>query len=75
VTAFHNGVLIQNDATLAGETLYIGKPAFIDLPHPGVSDTSPTLRDVDGAEAKGVRRCRRRYEISSRATNAPSKEP
>jgi hypothetical protein len=28
VTAFHNGVLIQNDAVLAGETLYIGKPAY-----------------------------------------------
>jgi len=35
VTAFHNGVLIQNDAVLAGETLYIGKPsykAFTDAP-------------------------------------------
>ena len=28
VTAFHNGVLIQNDALLAGETLYIGKPVY-----------------------------------------------
>ena len=28
VTAFHNGVLVQNDAVLAGETLYIGKPAY-----------------------------------------------
>jgi hypothetical protein len=28
VTAFHNGVLIQNDAVLAGETLYIGKPSY-----------------------------------------------
>jgi hypothetical protein len=28
VTAFHNGVLIQNDAVLAGETLYIGKPFY-----------------------------------------------
>lgn len=28
VTAFHNGVLIQNDAALAGETLYIGKPKY-----------------------------------------------
>jgi len=28
VTAFHNGVLIQNDAILAGETLYIGKPYY-----------------------------------------------
>lgn len=28
VTAFHNGVLIQNDAVLAGETLYIGKPKY-----------------------------------------------
>ena len=28
VTAFHNGVLIQNDAVLAGETLYIGKPVY-----------------------------------------------
>ena len=28
VTAFHNGVLIQNNAVLAGETLYIGKPVY-----------------------------------------------
>jgi hypothetical protein len=28
VTALHNGVLIQNDAVLAGETLYIGKPFY-----------------------------------------------
>jgi hypothetical protein len=28
VTAFHNGVLIQNDAVLSGETLYIGKPVY-----------------------------------------------
>ncbi len=28
VTAFHNGVLIQNDSVLAGETLYIGKPFY-----------------------------------------------
>lgn len=35
VTAFQNGVLIQNDAVLAGETLYIGKPfyrPFTDAP-------------------------------------------
>lgn len=35
VTAFHNGVLIQNDAVLKGETLYIGKPSyrpFVDAP-------------------------------------------
>ncbi len=28
VTAFHNGVLIQNAAVLTGETLYIGKPYY-----------------------------------------------
>lgn len=28
VTAFHNGVLIQDAAVLAGETLYIGKPVY-----------------------------------------------
>lgn len=28
VTAFHNGVLVQNDAILAGETVYIGKPFY-----------------------------------------------
>jgi len=28
VTALHNGVLIQNNAALAGETLYIGKPRY-----------------------------------------------
>jgi hypothetical protein len=28
VTVFHNGVLVQNHFRLAGETLYIGKPAY-----------------------------------------------
>nr|MEA2797259.1 hypothetical protein [Phenylobacterium sp.] len=28
VTVLHNGVLIQNDAVLSGETLYIGKPVY-----------------------------------------------
>lgn len=28
VTAFHNGVLIQNHAELRGNTLYIGKPSY-----------------------------------------------
>jgi len=28
VTAFHNGVLVQNDTVLTGETLYIGKPYY-----------------------------------------------
>ncbi len=28
VTVMHNGVLVQNDAVLAGETLYIGKPVY-----------------------------------------------
>ncbi|MEO8115200.1 MAG: DUF1080 domain-containing protein [Phenylobacterium sp.] len=28
VTALHNGVLIQDNAVLAGETLYIGKPRY-----------------------------------------------
>jgi len=28
VTAFHNGVLIQNASVLSGETLYIGKPYY-----------------------------------------------
>ena len=28
ITAFHNGVLIQNHVELAGETVYIGKPAY-----------------------------------------------
>jgi hypothetical protein len=27
-TVLHNGVLIQNDAVLSGETLYIGKPVY-----------------------------------------------
>jgi hypothetical protein len=27
-TAFHNGVLIQDDAVLSGETVYIGKPSY-----------------------------------------------
>jgi hypothetical protein len=28
VTVLHNGVLVQNNAVLAGETLYIGKPVY-----------------------------------------------
>jgi hypothetical protein len=28
VTAFHNGVLVQNHVALTGPTLYIGKPAY-----------------------------------------------
>ena len=28
VTAFHNGVLVQNHFELKGETLYIGKPEY-----------------------------------------------
>jgi hypothetical protein len=28
ITAFHNGVLIQNHFELTGETLYIGKPTY-----------------------------------------------
>jgi hypothetical protein len=28
VTAFHNGVLVQNNFELTGETLYIGKPVY-----------------------------------------------
>ncbi|MGZ3402676.1 MAG: 3-keto-disaccharide hydrolase [Phenylobacterium sp.] len=28
VTVFHNGVLVQNNYTLTGETLYIGKPYY-----------------------------------------------
>jgi hypothetical protein len=31
VTAFHNGVLVQNDFVLAGPTRYIGKPSY--APH------------------------------------------
>jgi hypothetical protein len=29
VTVFHNGVLVQNNVSLLGPTLYIGKPAYI----------------------------------------------
>jgi hypothetical protein len=28
ITAFHNGVLVQNNFELTGETLYIGKPSY-----------------------------------------------
>jgi hypothetical protein len=28
ITALHNGVLVQNNAVLAGETVYIGKPSY-----------------------------------------------
>jgi hypothetical protein len=32
ITAFHNGVLIQNHAELEGPCIYIGEPYYI--PHP-----------------------------------------
>jgi hypothetical protein len=28
VTAFHNGVLVQNDYALRGQTVYIGQPSY-----------------------------------------------
>ena len=28
ITAFHNGVLVQNNTTLLGDTPYIGQPAY-----------------------------------------------
>jgi hypothetical protein len=29
VTVFHNGVLVQNNFALTGDTRYIGKPAYV----------------------------------------------
>jgi hypothetical protein len=61
VTAFQNGVLIQNDVVLAGETLYIGKPFYrpytaapIKLqahgdPSPPLSFRNIWVRDLPGA--------------------------
>ncbi len=61
VTVFHNGVLIQNDVVLAGETLYIGKPFYrpyatapIKLqahgdPSPPLSFRNIWVRDLPGA--------------------------
>jgi hypothetical protein len=53
VTAFQNGVLIQNDVTLAGETLYIGKPFYrpydtapIKLQAHGDPSPPPSFRNI-----------------------------
>ena len=48
VTAFHNGVLIQKDAVLAGETVFIGKPfyrpfAYAPIKLQAHGDPSPPL--------------------------------
>jgi hypothetical protein len=62
-TVLHNGVLIQNDAALAGETLYIGKPSYrpysaapIKLqahgdPSPPLSFRNIWVRELDGGAA------------------------
>jgi hypothetical protein len=62
-TVLHNGVLIQNDAVLAGETLYIGKPSYrpysaapIKLqahgdPSPPLSFRNIWVRELDGGAA------------------------
>ena len=60
-TVLHNGVLIQNDAVLAGETLYIGKPSYRPYsaaplklqahgdPSPPLSFRNIWVRELDGA--------------------------
>jgi hypothetical protein len=42
LTAFHNGVLVQNDVALKGETLYIGQP------HYEAYDTAPIKLQAHG---------------------------
>jgi len=42
VTAFHNGVLVQNNFALKGQTVYIGKPSY--KPH----DTAPIKLQAHG---------------------------
>jgi hypothetical protein len=53
VTAFHNGVLIQNASVLSGETLYIGKPVYrpytaapIKLQAHGDPGPPPSFRNI-----------------------------
>jgi hypothetical protein len=66
VTALQNGVLIQNDVVLAGETLYIGKPFYrpykaapIKLqahgdPSPALSFRNIWVRDLPDAPQKAT---------------------
>lgn len=53
VTAFHNGVLIQNASVMSGETLYIGKPVYrpytaapIKLQAHGDPGPPPSFRNI-----------------------------
>ncbi|NUR54588.1 MAG: DUF1080 domain-containing protein [Acidobacteria bacterium] len=67
VTAFHNGVLIQNHAELKGETVYIGKPQYkkyesgpIKLQAHGdksepISFRNIWVRELEGPAASGSR--------------------
>lgn len=48
VTAFHNGVLIQNHVELKGETLYIGKPFYKAF------DTAPIKLQAHGDKSEPI---------------------
>jgi len=48
VTAFHNGVLIQNHVELAGETLYIGAPEYTAY------DTAPIKLQAHGDQSPPI---------------------
>jgi len=48
VTAFHNGVLIQNNAELKGETVYIGKPTYKKY------DTAPIKLQAHGDPSEPI---------------------
>jgi hypothetical protein len=48
VTAFHNGVLVQNNFELTGETLYIGKPYYKQY------DTAPIKLQAHGDPSPAI---------------------
>lgn len=48
VTAFHNGVLVQNDFELKGETVYIGKPEYKKY------DTAPIKLQAHGDQSAPI---------------------
>ena len=67
VTAFHNGVLVQNHVELKGETVYVGQPAYrthgaapIKLqshgdPSPVISFRNIWVREITGTAGAGSR--------------------
>ena len=84
VTVLHNGVLIQDDVSLAGETTFIGKPSYrpytsapIKLQAHGDPSAPLSFRNIwvrelpDGSEAARGAQPNGRILMSRKATTAP----